>query len=290
MLPDSLNLLNIIINASQTDEATFTYVMNIIPVKSGLASRQDIFNAPRTEFKQKTDLHWQNVKALSVPYAATVTTARQSGTRRRNVLEAQFERLWPKQAANTLGAARNTIVGAYQFAQVDCPNAGRNVFVEQEYANALATAQNIYDDIIAASKAPGFKPTTGWLATANKNLSAAKRAAKAVYDAAKPTPAQLLTAKTNCLAAAKATYDTALAAFNSPANIKLHEDQAKLGLFWSSMRELTALRALPLDPAYIPTIEKLQYGLYKYADYIKTIYELCGLQVPPNWNAIKNPA
>ena len=57
MLPDSLNLLNIIINASQTDEATFTYVMNIIPVKSGLASRQDIFNAPRTEFKQKTDLH-----------------------------------------------------------------------------------------------------------------------------------------------------------------------------------------------------------------------------------------
>lgn len=280
-------LLNTIFGVQNTN---LNLLIARCPVKDGLDSRQVIFDAPRTAFKQKTDLHWQNVKALSQSYKAQTEFAIGEGKKRLKELEAQFNTAKTQWLAASIASGRQTIADNFQGRMIDCPNAGRNVFVEQQLANANATAQNIYNDKIAASKLPGFKPTAGWLAAANKALNDAKRDALAVYNAAKPTADQLSKAKEDCKKAARVEMENATANFNSPVNMNELKRQADLGAYWQPyIDELKALRQLPVDRAYESLIMALQNGLGLYADYIKSIYEVCGIPVPQNWSSIKNP-
>ena len=286
----SLQLLDTIFTS--TDQPSKDFLLTILPVKDGLESRQAIFDAPRTAFKQKTDPHLANSKALAAAYKYLANTGFQSGKRRLQVLQAQLPKDKVLFLNSCLAYRRNEIAEAYQAAMVDCPNAGRNVFAEQELANCKATAANIYNDKIAASKLPGFKPTPGWFAAANKARIDADRACNNAAKAAQPTPAQVAKAKEDCKAAARATREASLAVFNSAAT---QQEYAQFTnnweLWWHHADEYEALvvNGWPCDVAYLERVSRCSSALEKYTSYTQSIFELTGTPLPPNWATIKNP-
>ena len=285
----SLQLLDTIFN---TDPGQLDFLLRCIRIKDGLESREAIFDAPRTAFKQKTDPHLANSKDLAANYQHLANNGFKSGKRRLKVLQNQLAKAKVNELKYVLAYRKNEIEEAYQAAMVDCPNAGRDVFAEQQFANCKATAANIYNDKIEASKQPGFKPTPGYFAAARRERKAADQACNDAAKAAMPTPAQLSKAREDCKAAARATREASLADFNSDATQQEYARYiSNWELWWSEADEYEALvyNGWPCDVAYLERVSMCYSGLQKYTSYTQSIFELTGTPLPPNWATIKEP-